>query len=158
MKLEIEFNTIEELKGILGELILTRKIGEGMLEEDIHWEDTIPVEVGRYTAIFDKNSPNWTKDREYNRVFLIHTQRYLNERLKAKGHLFLNEVFDTLGLPRTNTGAICGWMYKPGDKDHAGDNFIDFGLREPANHEFFDGYGGRFLLDFNVDGVILGQL
>lgn len=150
MKITFEFNDVLELEDMLKTLARQYSGEDG---DRIREHEQV-----RYTAIFDEKSPNWTKDQEYNRLFLLHQQRYLSERLKIYGHVFLNEVFDALGLPRTNTGAVCGWIYRPDDPNYIGDNFIDFGLMD-KDHDFkVPDFGSRILLDFNVDGCIVGKL
>ena len=64
----------------------------------------------------------------------------------------MNEVYDLLGLPRSQAGALVGWVMT-GD----GDNFVDFGIYDtnnPSKRDFVNGYERSILLDFNVDGVI----
>lgn len=112
-----------------------------------------------YSKFFDEGSVNWTKDPEYNLMFLRDQERYANEKLKARGHVFLNEVYDMLGIPRTEAGQVVGWIY---DKNHPnGDNYIDFGiynLNREANRNFVNGYERSILLDFNVDGPIMNMI
>lgn len=114
-----------------------------------------PTMYSDYARFFDESCPAWQKDPEYNLVFLRAQQQYANDKLIAQGHLFLNEVYDMLGLPRTKAGAIVGWVYD--DNNAVGDNFVDFGIydvhRETAR-DFVNGYERSILLDFNVDGVI----
>lgn len=114
-----------------------------------------PTMYSDYARFFDESCPAWQKDPEYNLVFLRAQQQYANDKLIAQGHLFLNEVYDMLGLPRTKAGAIVGWVYD--DNNDVGDNFVDFGIydvhREKAR-DFVNGYERSILLDFNVDGVI----
>ena len=114
-----------------------------------------PTIYSDYARFFDESCPAWQKDPEYNLVFLRAQQQYANDKLIAQGHLFLNEVYDMLGLPRTKAGAIVGWVYD--DNNAVGDNFVDFGIydvhRETAR-DFVNGYERSILLDFNVDGVI----
>ena len=79
-----------------------------------------------YARFFDEASPYWEKDSEYNLMFLRAQQNFANDKLKAQGYLFLNDVYDMLGIPRTKAGQIVGWRYNP---DHGvGDNYIDFGI------------------------------
>lgn len=73
----------------------------------------------------------------------------LNQRLALKGHVFLNEVYDKLGIERTPEGQIVGWVY---DK---GSGYIDFGLDSPESDTFMSGKERSVWLDFNVDGPIL---
>ena len=89
-------------------------------------------------------------------MYLRRQQDYANELLKAKGHLYLNEVYDILGLPRSKAGQIVGWVYD--EKNPIGDNYVDFGIYEQnraKNRDFVNGYEKTILLDFNVDGNIL---
>ena len=105
---------------------------------------------------FDEGCAGWSKDPEKNLFFLRRQQDYANERLKAKGYLFLNEVYDMLGIPRTKAGQIVGWIYD--EKNPIGDNSVDFGIydtHKEANRNFVNGYERTILLDFNVDGNIL---
>lgn len=114
-----------------------------------------PYDVSDYARFFDECSSYWTKDPEYNLMFLKSQQNYANDVLKVKGHLFLNEVYDMLGLQRTKAGQVVGWIYD--EKNPEGDNFVDFGIYNaniPAHREFVNGYERSILLDFNVDGNI----
>lgn len=109
-----------------------------------------------YARFFDDGCTGWTKDPEYNLMFLRDQQRYANDLLKSRGHLFLNEVYDMLGIQRTKAGACVGWIYD--EKNPIGDNFVDFGiydLYKDKNRDFVNGYERTILLDFNVDGNIL---
>ena len=109
-----------------------------------------------YARFFDDGCLGWSKDAEYNLTFLKQQQNYANDLLKKKGHLFLNEVYDMLGIPRTRAGQVVGWIYD--EKHPIGDNFVDFGIydmnREKVR-DFVNGYERVILLDFNVDGNIL---
>lgn len=110
-------------------------------------------EFSTYSRYFDEGCVGWTKDSEYNLCFLKIQQEYANELLKRRGHLFLNEVYDMLDIPRTKAGAVMGWIY---DKEHPyGSNFVDFGLGSERNRDFINGRDNVALLDFNVDGNIL---
>lgn len=112
--------------------------------------------VGQYARVFDDSSIRWRKDPEYNMHFLKDQQNYCNDLLKTRGHLFLNEVYDILGIPRTKAGAVVGWVY---DKENPiGDKFVDFGLTSDYNYYFINGYTNTALLDFNVDGYILDYI
>lgn len=111
-----------------------------------------PNGVSKYARFFDKLNDNWVKTPEYNLAFLRMNQNYANDTLHARGHLLLNDVYDMLGIPRTKEGAIVGWAIS-----EEGDNFVDFGLYDPANEkarEFVNGHEEAILLDFNVDGVV----
>jgi len=104
-----------------------------------------------YARFFDESSVQWRKDYTHNLFFLKAQQNYANDLLKMQGHVFLNEVYDMLSLPRSSAGALVGWVY---EGDNIGDNYIDFGIYAPENVDAVNGYAKKFLLDFNVDGVI----
>ena len=112
-----------------------------------------------YARIFDNGSMGWTKDPEYNLMFLKLQQNQANDRLRAQGYLFLNDVYDMLGIPRTKAGQIVGWVYD--EENPVGDNFVDFGIYDIYNEKACDFVNGRersIVLDFNVDGNILDMI
>lgn len=94
----------------------------------------------------------WKRQNEYNLLFLKSRQNYANDLLKAKGRVFLNEVYDMLGLPPSKAGQVVGWVYDP--ENPSGDNYIDFGLYNFTDNydDFIYGDNEEILLDFNVDG------
>ena len=110
----------------------------------------------QYSIVFDDGNTGWDPDPELTKYFLIQQQNWANERLKARGHLFLNEVYDMLGVKRTKAGAQVGWVYD--EKNNTGDNYVDFGIfdiNKPKACDFVNGLEKVIILDFNVDGVIL---
>lgn len=114
------------------------------------------VGKSEYARFYDDGCKGWEKDPEYNLMYLRHVQDYLNDLLRTRGHVFLNEAYDQLGIPRTKAGAIVGWVYN--EKNPVGDNYIDFGIYDPKDEkarDFVNGYERVILLDFNVDGPIL---
>lgn len=119
----------------------------------------------QYARFFDETSPYWTKDSEYNLFFLRAQQNHANELLRSRynrdegriGYLFLNEVYEMLGLPKTAAGQIVGWVYKENNID--GDNYVDFGIYNiDRNAKFVNGFENSVLLDFNVDGPIIDKI
>lgn len=109
-----------------------------------------------FSRCFDESSPYWQRNAEFNKNFLLMREEEANKRLIAKGHLFLNDVYEMLGFPETKAGQIIGWIY---DKENPiGDNEVSFGIFEmekPANRAFINGVEKSIWLDFNVDGDIL---
>lgn len=116
-------------------------------------------DCSEYAKIFDSGCTGWTKDPELNLMFLRKQQDYFNDRLQAEGYVFLNDVYASLGFPKTKLGQIAGWVY---DKNNEiGDNFIDFGIynvTREANRRFVNGLERSVLLDFNCDGNILDMM
>lgn len=120
-----------------------------------------PNQYSDYARFFDDGCTGWEKDSEYNLMFLRSEQNYANDRLKARGYLFLNEVYERLGIKPTKAGQAVGWIYDPDNPKHKGDNYVDFGIYEidrERSRAFVNGYERTILLDFNVDGPILDSL
>jgi hypothetical protein len=109
-----------------------------------------PSRWSPYARFFDAASPRWVKNAEINRIFLQAQQNYANDLLRSRHHVFLNEVYEMLGLDHSQAGQVVGWVM-----GHGGDNYIDFGMFEASNADFLAGWEKNILLDFNVDGVIL---
>lgn len=134
-----------------------KKGNEKVVKETVNVAD--PNLYSDYARFFDDGCNGWSKDPEQNLTFLKCQQAYANEKLKAKGYLFLNEVYKMLGIPATKAGQIVGWIYD--EKNPIGDNFVDFGLydmNKPVVRDFVNGYERTILLDFNVDGNILEMM
>lgn len=115
-----------------------------------------PTEYSDYARFFDEACSGWTKDPELNLMFLKRQQSYANDLLQRRGYLFLNEVYDMLGIPRTKAGQVVGWVYD--ENCPVGDNYVDFGIydiRREKCRDFVNGYERTILLDFNPDGNIL---
>lgn len=113
--------------------------------------------ISDYARFFDNGCDNWQKDAEHNLWYLKQQQNWANDKLKAQGYLFLNDVYDMLGIPRSKAGQIVGWIYKENNPNHNGDNYVDFGIYNVArekNRDFVNGIENSILLDFNVDGPI----
>lgn len=121
-------------------------------------EETDAAQISNpFAKFYDAGCNGWTKNPEQNYFFLIQQQNWANEKLKAKGYLFLNEVYESLGIPKTSLGQIYGWMLN----SKTGDGFVDFGLTDVHREtvrDFVNGYERTVLLDFNVDGNILADV
>lgn len=118
--------------------------------------EVIDDEPSEYAKFYTAGCKGWVKDPEANRVFLATQQKYANIKLKTQGYLFLNDVYESLGIPKTTAGQVVGWLYDPFSDEI--DNKVDFGIfdvNKPANQDFINGYEPTILLDFNVDGPII---
>ena len=140
--------------------------------KDIKVKKTIEVMdaqgLSQYAKMFDENSIQWLKTPEYNMMFLRTQQQYANDLLHTRGHMFLSEVYDMLGIPRTQASAIVGWV------KGVGDDYIDFGIHDvelkgyrnenvndtikEERADFINGYRNTVLLDFNVCGVMYNKI
>lgn len=143
--------------GIKAERIENKTIDEEgnevIVEEEVKVMD--PNLYSDYARFFDESSPYWQKDSEYNLMFLKSQQQYANDLLRSRGRLFLNEVYEMLGIEKSKAGQIVGWVYDP--KNPIGDNFVDFGIynmQDERVRAFVNGNERNILLDFNVDGNV----
>ena len=135
----------------------TMKIDEENLQtkEPIEGDDRMYLSM--YARAFDETCAGWTPDTELNFVFLKLKQHYANDLLKLKGYLYLNEVYDLLGMARTKAGNVVGWIYS--EENPVGDNYIDFDLYSSHNARILYGENDEtMVLDFNVDGMILDSV
>lgn len=114
-------------------------------------------ELGRayspYARVFDESSRWFKRNADMNKMFLMSQMSAANTRLRLQGHLFLNEVYDMLDIPRCPMGQMVGWVYGSA----TGDSIVDFGLKDLEKEgvrDFINGYEKAVWLDFNVDGVI----
>lgn len=107
--------------------------------------------------IAEESSTCWDPNEDYTSQNIAAVQLWANRRLERKGHLFLNEVYDQLGLSRTREGAVVGWL-----KNGEGDNYVSFGdfdasiYRVPSDD--YTRVDSNFIVDFNVDGVIWDRI
>lgn len=115
-----------------------------------------PDETGAYLRPwFEETNPNFNVlDARLNYLFLKGVQSHMNQRLRINGHVMLNDVLDSLHLPRCPEGAIVGWVWE-GD----GDNYIDLGFMtsiDPDSVEFRNAVGRAtpVRLNFNIDGIV----
>lgn len=112
-------------------------------------------DYSEYARFFDDGCKGWEKDPEINLMFLRAQQQYANDLLQSRGYLFLNEVYNMLGIPISKAGQVVGWVYDPDDDRFY--NHVDFGIydtNKPKSRDFVNGYERTILLDFNVDGNI----
>lgn len=156
----------EELDKELRYNIKSKEIEEIVVNED-GTESTVKKTVqvaevnmpSEFAIFFDETCTGWDRNAEYNKAFLLNQQNYANDKLRARGHLFLNEVYDMLGAQRTRAGNIVGWVYD--EANPVGDNFVDFNifdLHDEKKRQFVNGHEQSILLDFNVDGDVLSLL
>lgn len=110
---------------------------------------------------FDEKNVNWKNSPEYNLSYVNCQQTFANQMLFARGHVFLNDVLDGLGIERTKEGAILGWVL---DRNHAeGSQHIDFGivdLQSPSSrlHGTDRELGECVMLDIKTDGIIWDKI
>lgn len=157
-----EFGADTDRKFAVGgeDVLVEEKTADGKTKSTVK---TVPGKFGGspYAVVFDEQSNLFSREPGHNQMVLALKMNWANDKLKAQGHLFLNEVLDMLKLPRTKEGAVVGWIYRRDDEPKNGDNYVSFGVfdGEPEFVEaFIDGTEKYAVLDFNVDGVIWDKI
>lgn len=142
--------------------ITQAKIEETVVDEDgkkkkvkktIDVATGLPSDYARYFA--HGEARGWEPNDSYNELFLKAQQNAANHILFTNKILFLNDIYDMLGIDRSISGQAVGWIL---DEDAAeGDGHVDLRFRkvyrESADAE--NGYESVWLIDPNVDGPIL---
>lgn len=159
---------VQEAVGVDKEMHFFNGTEEGgevtVINEDgtaVTTKDAVKTHDKKYSPYeFDFNSHtapgNWEANSDYNLMFLRNAENYLNDLLNSRGHVFLNEALDALGLKRTREGAVVGWV-----KGSGGDDYVDLGFADYYTDEYcdaHDGYLKNIHLNFNVDGVIWNKI
>lgn len=120
-------------------------------EEALTYEGS---KLSQYARVFDEvGSTQWTPSADHNRAFLLMEQNYFNERIRTRGYIFLNEVYERLGFRPTKAGSVVGWVYQ--NADYEGIDFGIFTAHTQKAAEFLEGTEPSIILDFNVQGDIL---
>lgn len=150
---------VQDLIGEDEEKKLRYAVKEETITNSEGQEETVvtvnPIGVSQYARYFDETRSQWVKNPDVNRSFLINVQNWCNDTLNARGHIFLNEVYERLGFDHSKEGAVMGWVRR--DNPGAKDGYVDFGIYDGtgAHRLFVNGLEDSVLLDFNVDGIIL---
>lgn len=134
------------IEGDLNEL--EKLFGEAPEEETTEEEST-----DNYARFYDDTCISWINDAEQNEAFLKYQENYANEKLRRHGYLFLNDVFEMLGIAKTKAGQVAGWVYTEDDKDQ-----VSFGIYSVLNRDFVNGRSAIALLNFNAREDILSYL
>ncbi len=111
-----------------------------------------------YSRIWAKETSfKWSPEFGKNQLTIKVQEQYANDLLNARGYVFLNEVLTGLGLDDSSMGQVVGWVLP----EYGGvDGYVDFGIFRDIEmgQNFANGNNNSVLLDFNVDGDILGKL
>lgn len=125
----------------------------GIHEEDVTSVDENGKEIKEKTKVlpklspedvsivFDSSNPNWEKNEDYRMVFLHDIQRYSNDELHTRGHIFVNDIYRKLGAKETKPGSILGFI-------DDGKTVIDFGLNQYSEKVSDSEFSECYLIEF----------
>jgi len=119
------------------------------------WDD--PLHGNPYARVFEQGeSSQWTRDHYTNTMFIANQQRFAQELLGRRGHLFLWEVYEALGFEPNDISRVTGWKVRKladGTKDIP---VVDFGLDKEMPEDWKVNSNGGIFLDINCQGLIVG--
>lgn len=162
---QAEFDIFHNVKDEEKEVEETNKKGE--VKKVLKTVKTINDDPNDFTYCFDESNPNWEPDAGVNFEWILAMERQLNQKLRIKKWIGLDEVYKALGIEpgiigqkRMLAARYLGWLYVPDDPHR--DNMISFGLVDPCTGNLtpeamrMKRFGERNIyLTFNVDGDIL---
>lgn len=147
----------------------TDENGDEKTEKKTVYEPGDPSRISGYGRYFEKYTrdgdgntvvnPNWEENNEYNMMFLRAMEKQANRILRTRKRLFLNEVYQMLGLPISKAGQVVGWVYDPENQN--GDNYVSFGLLDDGPDMYSDyvyGNDPAIFLNFNVQGDVWSMM
>lgn len=114
-----------------------------------------PNSLGIFAGYFDASCRNWQGLMEYDLNFLKMVEKQLTDRLVLHGHLFLNEVYDAIGMERTSIGQYAGWVYD--ENDDRSDNYVDLGI-DIGKYLHDERTASAIVIDPNCDGYIMDRV
>ena len=158
-------------RGETDEEIVVSEVGKDGKEKEVTKKIKSPkvnVDSDPYLYVFDASNPNWSPSGRKNLDFLIGKQMYFNQRLRARGHLFLHEVYDGLGIEpyllgenKVLASRFLGWVYNP--EIETIDNYISLGICDDRGNllqntaEALRRGERDIFIEFNCDGDILNN-
>lgn len=104
-----------------------------------------------YDRFFDETCDEWSKIPGRNISFLRSLENTANRILQTRGWVFLSEIYDMIGYPRTDISNLIGWSIAQNPDSH-----VDLGVfdpEDPKKRAFVNGYERSILLHFNVDRI-----
>jgi gp069 len=109
---EVKEQLGEENESEIHQKAVVRAATVDVLEESKD-DAVIAVNLKSIGAVaIDVDGPDFNGDDHAARKFILTVQNTANDLLQARGHLFLNELYDLLGEKRIPQGNILGWVRK----------------------------------------------
>jgi len=110
-----------------------------------------------YNRVFEQGaSQQWENDLGINKMFIAQQERYANELLARRGHLWLSEVYVALGFEESDISRITGWKVRRLPDGSREIPNVSFGLDKPHPDDWKWNKEKAVYLDFNCQGLIVG--
>lgn len=131
--------------------------GKGNVIDVENRRDWDGVQADPYNRVFSRDTSNqFIEDLGINKLFVANQQRMANITLGLQGYLYLNDVYEALGMEKNDIGQVVGWKVKylpDGSRDIP---FVDFGLDSPHPDDWKYNAENEIYLDINCSGLIVG--
>lgn len=98
-----------------------------------------------YSRFFDECNERWSNNPNDRLRFIRQIQNSANKLLVEQGYVYLNDIYELLGIPKTKAGQVVGWNIN----NLNGDGYVRISILSNIR--------GSMVLDFNVDGVITNK-
>lgn len=102
-----------------------------------------------WTFFFDESSCYFKDSASFNMDFLRKHEKWVNDRMKAEGILYVNDVLKDLDIPTIPLGQMYGWRADP--EKGKGDGYISFRLVNYWNKRAVNGFEPVILIELNPD-------
>lgn len=113
--------------------------------------------VDPYNRVFGEGyTPNWHDNLGVNRTFVLRQQKIANDLLKVRGHIYLSDVYESLGFPETDISRVVGWKITTSPTGEKHFPTIDFGVDKINPDDDQYNATNSIYLDFNCQGLIVG--
>ena len=131
---------------------LTKTIVEETVDENgVPYTKVSPdpdaVKAYDYSIHWRPGDPMWQDDPVIRRKIIENIQRCLNNHLEAFGYLLMSEAKKEFGKPCNSEDFVTGWLEK---RFGGQDSCVILTIKEVSDNDW--------IIDFNVDGLILGKL
>lgn len=110
-----------------------------------------------YTKVITYKNNCYIENIDYMTNFLNIQQNLLNDLLRKRGYLSLNDAYNRFDFEPTNAGLVVGWIFEEGNTE--GDNLVQLTAKKVS---VLDSDGVTvipgYAITFNVDGNIYERL
>lgn len=115
-------------------------------------------ELSPYEYIIGPSNPMWTKNMDYNMMWLGTAARAANDQLTVRGHLALSDILPELGVEVTRDDYVCGWVLPKDYYKNTCVPYINFDYMRVWQEDEDGNPEEVILLKLNCDGYIWDKI
>lgn len=135
-----------------------KKVKRQIIRTDYDGYSQFARKFDEFNDLYEKNSTPNGKEPSYglyNLKLLTEIETRLNDRLREKGFVTINEAYDMLHFECIKAGKNAGWLWNPNDPSCRNNTHISLGLFRNKTEEDLRaiamGITDFFIVDFNID-------